>query len=745
MSDQRAQWSNLPGKAYRELVGRDAELSDIMAALRDPAGKWIVAIDGMGGIGKTALAREVADRCLNERLFDAVVWESAPREEFLGGERPKRVGTLTFETVLNAIGRQLGALDVPRLKGAEKKAWVQALLRSQRVLVVLDNLELAEEPQNEIARRLQPLLDPSKALLTSRHRFTDELYIIHLTGLDEDGALRLIRLEAEEKGVRLVEAAEPSILKQIARATGGSPLVLKLAVSQLRYLPSRDVLDKLRGVRMSGLYREIFFPSWQLLSDDGKKLLISMAHFAPGVGGTFEAIKATSALADDVLTHSIDELWRLSFLEVSGPPSLKKVRYYLHPLTYSFVLSDIIEQWATAYGKAQQSFIEHFLSFVQQHRSDFNALEVEFGNLLRALELCLEQKNWQPLARFISTLNDFWMSRGYWDYILRYNYILLEANAFQEDGERVSVLDQLAAVEEARGNYTEAQRLYREQLKIYGETRAENIGPLVFTLRHIVRLAKLQGDYQEARRFLERQLEIVNEHQNPREQIDVLLELAELHQKENDLDRADLLCQEGLEIAWRISYRVGEIDILRRQASIRHAQRRYQDARELYQVALAMAMQIGDQSRASEIREELTALEAAMGRDIFISYNHRDRDFVERLAHDLKAAGLKVWWDKWEIKVGDSIIQKVSEGIKQSAYLAVVLSPHSVQSPWVQRELGSALMKQLSAERDITVLPLLVADCEVPVLLREIRWADFRQDYQAGLRELLDALLGHEV
>jgi len=90
-------------------------------------------------------------------------------------------------------------------------------------------------------------------------------------------------------------------------------------------------------------YKFIFFPSWQLLSNDGKKLLISMSHFAPGVGGTFEAVKATSGLDEDVLTRCVDELWRLSFLEVGDSPSLKQVRYYLHALTQYFVLSDIVK------------------------------------------------------------------------------------------------------------------------------------------------------------------------------------------------------------------------------------------------------------------------------------------------------------------------------------------------------------------------------------------------------------------
>lgn len=289
-------------------------------------------------------------------------------------------------------------------------------------------------------------------------------------------------------------------------------------------------------------------------------------------------------------------------------------------------------------------------------------------------------------------------------------------------------------------NYNEARQLYRQQLQLYNQSEIKDENAVVTTLSELVRLAMLQGDYDDAQQVLEYKLAIAQDRKSAKEQVDILLELAALYHKTNELDKAYSLCQQAFEIAHAIDYRVGIADTLKQQASIRRTQRDYQIAQKLYQAALVVASEIGDQVRAGEIREELAALEVVMGKDIFISYSHHDRDFVERLARDLRDAGLTVWWDEWEIKVGDSIIQKVSEGINQSAYLAVVLSPHSVKSNWVQRELGSALMKQLSAERDITVLPLLVADCEIPVLLRAIKWADFRTDYETGLRELLGAI-----
>jgi len=403
-------------------------------------------------------------------------------------------------------------------------------------------------------------------------------------------------------------------------------------------------------------------------------------------------------------------------------------------------MKDMQTERHLVFRETQHRFARYFLEFARQHRSDFEALDAEFGNILVAVELYLEQEHWQLLIELARTLGDYWVKRGLWDAYTRYNRILLSTGVL-ESNEKLKILGQLARVEEARGDYAEARSLYRQQLQIYDQSETKDRDVLIVALRELVKLATLQGDYDEAEHHLIRWLTVARDQQNAREQADILLELAALHQKKSELDKADSFCQQGFEIARRIGYQVGVVDVLRQVASIQRDKGDLQRAHQLCQAALDAALKMGDQVRASEIRDQLTALKVVMGKDVFISYSHRDRDFVERLARDLKAAGLAVWWDEWEIKVGDSIIQKVSEGIKQSAYLAAALSPHSVQSNWVQRELGSALMRQLSADRDITILPLMVSDCEVPVLLREIKWADFRQDYQAGLQELLDALI----
>lgn len=344
--------SQLPSKGYRQLVGRGRLLDEAMSALRDPHGRSILAVDGMGGIGKTAFARELVTRCIEEHLFTAIAWESVPKTEFSQESGIGVAGLTTFDTILDAIGRQLGIATALNGSKEERQERLRAVLRNQHILLVLDNLETANESQSAIASKLQHYLNPSKAILTSRTRFTGEVYVINVPGLDEPGALALIRQDAGEKGIRRIEEAKLGELERIADATGGSPLALKLVVGQLGHLPLEAVLSQLRDVKLPlgandesdyyRFYRFIFSPSWQLLSHQGKELLIAMAHFSPGLGGTLDAVRTTSHINDTELVRCIDELWRLSFLEVGGSIGLEEVRYYLHALTQYFVLSDIV-------------------------------------------------------------------------------------------------------------------------------------------------------------------------------------------------------------------------------------------------------------------------------------------------------------------------------------------------------------------------------------------------------------------
>lgn len=75
---------------------------------------------------------------------------------------------------------------------------------------------------------------------------------------------------------------------------------------------------------------------------------------------------------------------------------------------------------------------------------------------------------------------------------------------------------------------------------------------------------------------------------------------------------------------------------------------------------------------------------------VFLSHTSIDKPFVEKLARDLNCLGIDAWVDKYEIKVGESIFWRVEEGLRESEYFAIVLSPEALASEWVRSEIAVA-------------------------------------------------------
>jgi hypothetical protein len=123
---------------------------------------------------------------------------------------------------------------------------------------------------------------------------------------------------------------------------------------------------------------------------------------------------------------------------------------------------------------------------------------------------------------------------------------------------------------------------------------------------------------------------------------------------------------------------------------------------------------------------------------IFISYSHQNKEFVDRLAEQLVRNRVYVWLDRWELHVGDSITSRVEDAITNASALLVILSSASVESSWCKREINSGLMRELE-ERRVVVLPVVLDDCTIPLFLRDKIYADFRSNFDEGLRTVLEA------
>jgi hypothetical protein len=126
---------------------------------------------------------------------------------------------------------------------------------------------------------------------------------------------------------------------------------------------------------------------------------------------------------------------------------------------------------------------------------------------------------------------------------------------------------------------------------------------------------------------------------------------------------------------------------------------------------------------------------------VFLCHTSADKPFVRQVAHDLRARGYGAWLDEVEIKAGQSLIAEISKGITESRYMLVFFSTESASSQWMKIEYYNKLIEEIRRNQ-VSVIPVMIDDCEIPVPLRDKKYADFRKDYSDGLREVLSAL-GH--
>jgi len=89
---------------------------------------------------------------------------------------------------------------------------------------------------------------------------------------------------------------------------------------------------------------------------------------------------------------------------------------------------------------------------------------------------------------------------------------------------------------------------------------------------------------------------------------------------------------------------------------------------------------------------------SAQLRDVFICHAGEDKeDVVRPMVEAFSEAGVTCWFDEAEVRWGDSITQRVDEGLATSRYVIVVLSPAFMDKNWPQRELNSALNTEASS------------------------------------------------
>lgn len=330
------------------LFGVEKPLQTLLDGLSAPEPPWLFAVEGLGGIGKTALANALVRRPELLGRFANVAWVSAKQQEFLPGSGIEQTGqpALTAEALIAALLEQLDPAAPLVLSPQEKKFALTQLLKKAPHLIVIDNLETVVDYQ-ALLPDLRHLANPGKFILTSRYSLQaqPDVFCYSLAELSQAEVQRFIRYEAKMRGqIPLLNAAEAD-LDRIYEAAGGNPLALKLIIGQLSVLPLSQVLDNLkqaRGQSVDELYTYIYWQAWQLLDPAGRHTLLLMPL---AQGGPLAQLLALTQLDPADLNRALQQLAGFSLVQVSG--DLEERRYTIHRLTETFLLREVAKWQAS--------------------------------------------------------------------------------------------------------------------------------------------------------------------------------------------------------------------------------------------------------------------------------------------------------------------------------------------------------------------------------------------------------------
>lgn len=328
---------------YSKLIGVEELTQTLIDVLTGENDHFILALDGLGGMGKTALADKVARDLIDQMGFEEIAWTTAKQTHLSSLGRLKVESgrpALTFPILLEKLADQFGVSNEDPMTQLKKQQIVKNHLRERSCLIIVDNLETVADYRS-LLPQLRANQNPSKFLLTSRLRLFDEpdVFSISLKELPMESAFELLREEASRTGFTALTESTDEELKKIYDVVGGHPLALKLVVGQLRFRSLPRVLGRFEtGGQKSPdkLFDYIYQEIWETLDDDGKMTLLALSQ-ASETGFTFEHIVSISGLPEVNVDRSLENLVLLSLVDLGG--NLYERRYRLHRLTEVFLLN----------------------------------------------------------------------------------------------------------------------------------------------------------------------------------------------------------------------------------------------------------------------------------------------------------------------------------------------------------------------------------------------------------------------
>lgn len=601
----------------RDFTGREDELEELMRAF-EQVGITIYGLQGLGGVGKTALALKLA-QLLTPRYPDAQLYL-----DLKGLSKPPLRMADAMAHVIHAYQPTI------KLPGdeAELGALYRSVLHNQRALLLMDNA--ADRKQ------VEPLI-PSESclmLLTSRRRFAlPGLFTKNLDALPAEDSRKLLLKIAPHIG----EQADT-----IAKLCGYLPLPLRLAASALVEQIDRGVEDYVQRLtnaqQLLKLIDASLSLSYELLSPDMQELWRLLATFP----NTFDVAAATAVwgIEPDAAQEALSELVKYSLLEWNKTIA----RYRLHDLSRLFANDHLNED---ELSKGQRRHASHYLRMIREA----DKLYLQGGEALkRGLVLFdLEWPNIQAGQGWAekharednvaaSLCNDYPSAGAHLLHILqhpgeRIRWLKSALTAARRLKKRVDEgwhLNRLGIVYWALGEMRQALKQYKQQLVIareLGDRPLEGyaLGGLGWSYYAL-------GETHQAIRLYKQYLTIIREFDDRYAESHALRSLGQAYFKLGEIDRAIEFNEQALVIVREINYRRGEGIALGSLGWAYTALGETRRAIELCKQSLLISREIGDRRSEGDALWNLSLIFDELGkRDETIAHAEAALEIYEQI------------------------------------------------------------------------------------------------------------------
>jgi predicted ATPase len=393
--------------AITNLIGRDTEISDIQAAVRSHR---LVTLIGVGGVGKTRLALDVAAQLADEFVDGVWVFELA--------------AVADPAAVPDAVAAVLGITQQP---GKSVSDSVASALEGRSRLLVFDNCEHVVDSVADLAVAILASSATVKILATSREGIgVANEQLRRVSSLDVGAAVQLFveRAQSMDAGA---SAEELTAVQDVCRRLDGIPLAIELAASRMASMTAAEVRDRLddrfkllvgsrRGVERHQTLRQAVAWSYDLLDDAEKVLLERCSVFSGGFDlESACAVAGFDDLDDYAVLDLLDALVRKSLLIADR--SSGRTRFSMLETIRQFA-----EEQLVAHGEIAEVRTAHASHFAAREadvlalwdsprqREAFDWFTIELANLRTAFRWVADRGDLDDAA----TIATYAAFLGYW-------------------------------------------------------------------------------------------------------------------------------------------------------------------------------------------------------------------------------------------------------------------------------------------------------------------------------------------